>query len=89
MPLAPMAYKTRSYVCNAAVAVARLAEFMHEINKEIYQSVVGIIGAYTAAVTVIGQLLDAHIPYELRHGLVTELVRGVVEVNTEHRLIAS
>ena len=87
MPLAPVAEKPRCDIGYAAVAVVFARQLAHEIAEDINEPVIRIVGAPASAVFVVVLFFYTHIPDEPRHGFFADTRSGIVEIDSENRLI--
>lgn len=87
VPLAPVTEKPRCDIGYAAVAVVFARQLAHKIAENIDEPAVRIVGTKASAVFVVALLFYTHIPYEPRHGLFADVGSGIVEIDSENRLI--
>ena len=87
VPLAPVTEKPRCDIGYAAVTVVFARQLAHKIAENINEPAVRIVGTKASAVFVVALLFYTHIPYEPRHGLLADVGSGIVEIDSENRLI--
>ena len=87
MPLAPVAEKPRCDIGYMAVAVVFTCQLAHKIAEDINEPVIRIVGAPASAVFVVVLFFYTHIPDELRHSFFADTRSGIVEIDSENRLI--
>ena len=87
MPLAPVAEKPRCDIGYATVAVVFACQLAHKIAEDINEPAVRIIRTPASAVFVIVLFFYTHIPDEPRHGFFADTRSGIVEIDSENRLI--